>query len=378
MQFSEVIGQQAAKAGLIQMETAGRLPHALLLLGREGTGGLPLAIAFAQYLLCANRSMDDSCGHCAACQKVRNLGHPDLHLTFPTIAPKSGAKANSKHYPAEFKNFISQTPYGTTYDWLQSINAENKQGNITADECREIIEELFLKSYEGGKKIQIIWRPEYLGKEGNILLKLIEEPPADTLLMLVAEDPEDIIATILSRTQLIRLAPIAAPDIARALEARALADPRRAAQIGQLAAGSYTEAIRLLQHLENDLLPGVRAWFNALFTNNGAGFLKFTESLSKSGREGQKNFLQYVIELLEQSIRAQYLQGRPLALPPEEADFVAKVAARKLPVATVSGMIEALSKTIYHIERNAHGKAQLTALSLKMQYLLQGRPLPVL
>lgn len=378
MQFSEVIGQQAAKAGLIQMETGGHLPHALLLLGREGTGGLPLALAFAQYLLCTERNADDSCGHCANCQKVGHLGHPDLHLTFPTIAPKSSAKANSKHYPAEFREFIAKTPYGSTYDWLQSINAENKQGNITAEECREIIEELFLKSYEGGKKIQIIWRPEYLGKEGNILLKLIEEPPADTLLMLVAEDQDDIIGTILSRTQLIRLAPIPAQDITRALEGRALADPRRAAQVGQLAAGSYTEALRLLQHLENDLLPDVKAWFNALFTNNGAGLLKFTESLAKSGREGQKNFLQYVIELLEQSIRAQYMPGRPLALPPEEADFVSRVAARRLTVEVISGMIEALSKTSYHIERNAHGKSQLTALSIKMQYLLQGRPLPVL
>jgi DNA polymerase-3 subunit delta' len=377
MLLSDVVGQQAARSGLVQMENSGRMPHALLILGREGTGGLPLALAYAQYLLCENRS-NDACGQCSSCRKVAHLEHADVHLTFPSIPPKPGTKANSRHYSKEFRAFVAQTPYGTAYDWLQTINAENKQGNITADECREIIEQLYFKSYEGGRKIQIIWRPEYLGKEGNILLKLIEEPPADTLLILVAEDSEDILPTILSRTQLIRLAPIAPQDIATALEARALADPRRAAQIGQLAAGSYTEALRLVQHIENDLLPGVRNWFNTLFTNNGAGIIKFTETLAKEGREGQKNFLQYVIGLLEHSLRAQHMPGRPLALPPEEAAFTTRLAARHLGIEAISSMIDAISKTIYHIERNAHSKAQLTALSIKLQYLTQGRALPVL
>ncbi len=378
MLLSEVVGQQAAKEGLLNMEKGGHLPHALLLLGREGTGGLPLALAFAQYLMCSSRSGHDACGHCANCQKVQYLEHADVHLSFPSIPPKPGTKANSRHYIKDFREFIAQTPYGTAYDWLQAINAENKQGNITAEECREIIEQLYLKSYEGGKKIQIIWRPEYLGKEGNILLKLIEEPPADTLLLLIAENTEDILPTILSRTQLVRLAPVAPQDISRALEVRSLADARRAAQIGQLAAGSYTEALRLLHHLENDLLPAVRNLFNALFTNNGAGFVKFTEQLSKSGREGQKNFLQYIIELLEQSIRAQHIQGKPLSLPPEEADFVARLAGRKLSLEVISQMIAALSETIYHIERNAHSKAQLMALAIKLQHLIQDKPLPVL
>jgi DNA polymerase-3 subunit delta' len=145
-----------------------------------------------------------------------------------------------------------------------------------------------------------------------------------------------------------------------------------------LAGGSYTEALRLLQHLENDLLPAVKNLFNALFTNNGAGFVKFTEQLAKSGREGQKNFLQYVIELLEQSLRAQHMPGRPLALPPEEAEFVTRLASRKLPLEATSEMIKALSDTIYHIERNAHSKTQLLALTIKLQYLIQGRQLPVL
>lgn len=360
------------------METSGQLPHALLFLGREGMGGLPLALAFAQFILCPNRSITDACGHCETCGKVERFNHGDLHLAYPSIAPRPKVGANSKHYPREFREFVKYTPYGTTYDWLQSIGAEGKQGNLSAEECREIIEALYLTSVEGGKKIQIIWRPEYLGKEGNILLKLLEEPPGDTLLLLVAEEIDEILPTILSRTQLMRLASIAPAVLARALEDRALADPRRAAQVSQLAAGSYTEALRLLEHFENDLLPSVRDWFNALFTNNGGKILRFTEILSKSGRTGQKNFLEYVISLLEHSVRAQYLQGLPIALPPEEAAFVTKLAARGLSVQTITGMIKCMSTAILHIERNAHGKAQLTALSISMQYLLQGRLLPVI
>jgi DNA polymerase-3 subunit delta' len=377
MLLREVIGQQAAKSGLIRMEQSGQLPHALLFLGREGTGGLPLALAFSQYLLCSDKKSYDACGKCPNCQKVQRLEHADVHLTFPTIPPKSGTKAKSSYFTQEFRTFVAKTPYNTTYDWLQFINAENKQGNITADECREIIEKLFLKSYEGGKKIQIIWRPEFLGKEGNILLKLIEEPPADTMLLLIAEDIEAILPTILSRTQLVRLPPIPATDIAQALSDRGLADERKAAQVGQLSGGSYTEALRLLQHLENDLLPDVRKWFNHLFTNNGPGFTKFAEDLSKTGREGQKNFLQYVVELLEQSIRTQYMPGITLSLPAEEADFARRLAGRNLPLQTISDMIKALGDTIYRIERNAHSKTQLLALSVRLQYMIHGKVLPV-
>src|SRR5690606_26038094 len=180
-------------------------------LGKEGVGGLPLAISFAQYIFCENKSQDDSCGQCASCLKIAKLMHPDLHFTFPTI----GAKPNfSKNYLPQFRDFVRQTPYAGAFDWLQSIQAENKQGNISADECRDIIDRLNLTAFESGYKIQIIWRPEYLGKEGNMLLKLIEEPPENTLIFLVAENEEDILNTILSRTQKVLLPPLSAADIA--------------------------------------------------------------------------------------------------------------------------------------------------------------------
>jgi len=358
------------------MYNSGHFPHAMLLAGHEGYGGLAFALALAQYIFCENKTETNACGQCAQCSKVSKLEHADLHISFPSIAPKPGTKAMSRYYISEFREFISQTPYGTTYDWLQFISAENKQGNITAEECREIIDTLNLKSYEGGKKVLIMWRPEYLGKEGNILLKLIEEPPADTILLFVAEDTEDILPTILSRTQIVRLTPVSATEIADALLHRNLADQRKAVQIGHMANGSYTEALRLVQHTDNDLFPEVRNWFNALFTNNGIAIAKFAEEWSKAGREQQKNFLHYVVQLLEHAIRNRYMPQQPIALPNEEAQFAHKLAAMKLGFESISQMIGHISDTIYHIERNAHSKTQLHALSLKLVYAIQGKALP--
>lgn len=378
MLFSEIPGQKAAKDGLVGMWNNNHFPHALLLTGNEGVGGLPMALALAQFIFCENKQDDGACGNCASCSKTSRLEHADLHLAYPTISPKPGTKAMSKHFIQDFREFIKQTPYGSTYDWLQYINAENKQGNITAEECREIIDTVNLKAYEGGAKVQIIWRPEYLGKEGNILLKMIEEPPENTFLILVAENTEDILGTILSRTQQVRLAPIPAADIGAYLQSKNLADADRALQVGYIANGSFATALRVLQHAENDLFPDVREWFNALFTNNGVAIGKLAEQWSKQGREQQKNFLHYIIQLLEQAIRVRYMPDSPPTLPDGEADFVKKLANMNVQTEAINSMVEELSQTIYYIERNAHSKTQLHVLSIKMMYIITNRELPVL
>lgn len=378
MLFADIPGQKTAKEGLLKMWQNNHFPHALLLAGNEGVGGLPMALALARYIFCEQKQDNDACGQCSACSKVQRLEHADFHLSFPTISPKPGTKAMSKYYMQEFREFVGQAPFAGTYDWLQFINAENKQGNITAEECREMIDTLNLKSYEGGAKVQIIWRPEYLGKEGNILLKLIEEPPADTYLLLIAENTEEILATILSRTQMVRLAPVPAPDIADALVRRKLADDAKALQVGYMANGSYAEALRILQHAENDLFPEVRSWFNTLFTNNGVAIAAFAEHWSKAGREQQKNFLHYIIQLLEQAVRVRYLPQHPPALPDGEADFVRKLAGMNVSLETINRMVKEITDTIYYIERNAHSKTQLHVLSVKMVYAINDRPLPVI
>lgn len=372
MLFSEVVGQEAAKSHLLGMWQQNHLPHGLLICGQEGTGGLPMALALSQYLLCENKGTTDSCGHCPNCSKTAKMEHADLHFSFPTIKDSDKKReALSNNYIKEFRKFVKAEPYGTAFEWLQSINAENKQGNITAEECRLIIEKLNLKAYEGGLKIMIMWRPEFLGKEGNILLKLIEEPPADTVIILVAEAVENILPTILSRVQLIKLPPTKAVDIQQKLIAQHNIDTVKAKQIAMMADGSFTEALSLLEHIENDLFPMAKQWFNMLFTNNGVGISKFVEDLSKTGREPQKNFLLYVEHLLEETIRQRYTGQCKLAN--EELIFVQKLAAMKLSFEAIRLMIEGLNKTSYFIQRNANAKIQLQSLSIKMMYAIQNK-----
>jgi DNA polymerase-3 subunit delta' len=365
------VGQQLAKDGVLKMWHNNVFPHAMQITGAEGTGGLPMALALAQFIFCENNSETDSCGVCPSCNKTSKLEHADLHISFPSIPPKPGVKAMSKHYMQEFREFVHQSPYGTTYEWLQHINAENKQGNITAEECRDIIDSLNLRSYEGGKKVLLMWRPEYLGKEGNILLKLIEEPPQNTILIFIAESTEDILQTIRSRTQEVRLAPISAANIAEALIMRSLTDPKQAAQIAHIAMGSYTEALRQVRNVDNDLFPEVRQLFNSLFTGNGLGIAKFAEDWSKAGREQQKNFLSYIIQLLEQSIRSRYSPHAKIALPEAEAQFVQRLAGTNVSFEGFGQMINAIADTIFYIERNAHGKTQLHALGIRMQHIIK-------
>jgi DNA polymerase-3 subunit delta' len=371
MLFRDVVGQQAAKDGLLRMWQHNVFPHALLLAGAEGTGGLPMALALAQYIFCENKGQTDSCGECPSCNRTAKLEHADLHLSFPSISPKPGTKAMSRIYMQEFREFVRQSPYGTTYDWLQHINAENKQGNITAEECREIIDGLNLKSYEGGSKVLIMWRPEYLGKEGNILLKLIEEPPNNTFMIFVAEQTEDILATIRSRTQEVKLVPLAPDDIAHALIARSGLDDRKAAQVAAIAQGSYSEALRLSRQAENDLYPEVRQLFQSLFKNNGIGMAKFAEDWAKAGREQQKNFLHYIIQLLEQVIRVRYMPQGKTSLPEGEAQFVQFLASSAIGLDGFAEMVNIIGETIFHIERNAHGRTQLHAMAIQMQHVIR-------
>lgn len=376
MLFKEVVGQQQSKDSFLNLYHSGRLPHALIVSGKEGTGGLAFALAIATLVLCENKTDNDACGVCSACVKVKALAHPDLHLTFPTFPPKPGSKANSKNFIKEFREVIAENPYISTFDWLQYIKAENKQGNISAEECREIIDSLYLKSFEGGYKIQLIWRPEYLGKEGNILLKIIEEPPAQTLIILVAENSEDILPTILSRTQLLMLPPIYTKDIADFLVQQQQVPEKQAFQIAHIASGNYTKAMSLIHVASNNsLLDYIKNWFNAIFTNNGVGMHNWVEVVSKLGREQQKNILQYAQSLLEQSMKYMLMPNYNAPLQDEENVFCQKFAKLQFSVTIYQKLMHALDDAIYHIERNVHGKTQLLYTSVQIQYIVKNMEL---
>ncbi|WP_438946508.1 ATP-binding protein [Sediminibacterium sp.] len=395
MLFSDVIGQDTIKQHLAEMVEHNRLSHALLFLAKEGAGGLPLALAFAQYIVSLPAEapvVEDLFGGMTALEpsggfippeqianesayiRAAKLVHPDLHFTYPVIPRKSGDKPVSADYIEEWRSFVDTMPYGNVYDWLQSIGAENKQGNITAEECNQIIRELSLKSFESRYKVLLLWMPEYLGKEGNKLLKLIEEPPPNTVFILVAENEESILPTILSRCQLVRIPALEDADIEKALIDRAKASEETARQITGICEGNYREALHLLQHADEDWQSLLREWLNAMLKTGPAAQLKFIDEVSRLGREKQKQFLRYFNHLLEQSIRIRVMGEEQIRVAAEEKDF----AKRLNKIASVSQqecMIEELDKAAYYIERNAHAKMLFQALTIKLYHIIQNKTL---
>jgi DNA polymerase-3 subunit delta' len=377
MLFSQVIGQLEIKEKLRNLVEHNRLSHALLLNAPEGAGGLPLALAFSQFLVCdrvndegsENNFPVESCNVCPACIKASKLIHPDIHYVYPVVSQKPGDKPVSADFITEWREFVSQFPYGTIFDWLQFIQAENKQGNISAHECNEINRKLSLKSYENGYKILIMWMPEYLGNEGNKLLKLIEEPPPDTLFILVTENEAQILPTILSRVQIIRLPRPSVPEIQEALIDRAGVNPDQARQLAAVSEQNYREALRQLQHGQDDWLGLLREWLNAVLRTGPIAQVKWVEEIGKAGREKQKQFLQYFIHLLEQAIRVRMSEDTVADMPDSEKDF----AIRLNKIANMSSqraIATELNKSIYHIERNAHAKMLFHALTIRLYHIL--------
>jgi DNA polymerase-3 subunit delta' len=308
------------------------------------------------------------------------LVHPDIHFTFPVITKKSGTPPISADFYSEWREFVRQYPYGNVYDWLQFIGAENKQGNITAQECNDIIRKLSLKSFESGYKILIVWMPEYLGKEGNKLLKLIEEPPPDTLFILVAENESAILSTILSRCQLVKVPAIEATEVEQALMQRANVAPQQAKQLAAICNGNYREALHLLQHADEDFSSLLKDWLNAAVKNQVLLQQKCIEALARLGRESQKQFLLYFTHLLEASIRVRVTgeEGRAAllsALSDGDGAFVQRLN-KAMSIAQQQAVSEELDKAAYYIERNANAKILFHALTIKLHHIVKNNVVP--
>lgn len=397
MLFKNVIGQEEAKQQLVEMVQHNRLSHALLFLGKEGSGALPLAMAFAQYVsLLPNKTASESSlfGEPVETKlpstpaeadlwmqkqpsfaKAEQLIHPDIHYSYPVVTKKSGSPPISTDYISEWREFIQQLPYGNIYDWLQFIGAENKQGNITAHECNDIIRKLNLKSFESGYKILIMWMPEYLGKEGNKLLKLIEEPPADTLFILVAENEGEILSTILSRCQLVKIPSIDPNDIAEVLLSKNSCTAEQAKQIANASEGNFREALNLLQHADEDFHGLLREWLNATLKNQTIVQVKMIEEIARLGREKQKQLLKHFTHLLEQAVRMQIaddvLKEKLLtAMSPGEQDFVGRLN-KVMALEQKEAIAEELDKATYYIERNANAKILFHALTIKIFHIVK-------
>ncbi|RYF97467.1 MAG: hypothetical protein EOO02_20805, partial [Chitinophagaceae bacterium] len=318
MLFKDVIGQDEVKAHLKEMVQQNRLSHALLFLGKEGSGALPMALAFANYICLStggntaptlipvepvDQEPDDLMQSHPSWSKVKGMVHPDIHFSYPVITKKAGQTPVSTDFITEWREFIATRPYGNAFDWLQFIKAENKQGNITANECNDIIRKLSLKSFESEYKILVLWMPEYLGNEGNKLLKLIEEPPANTLFILVSENESLILPTILSRTQLVKIPALTNMEISEALVQIEGLPASHAGKIAAVCEGNYRDAQHMIGQGDDDTDTLLRDWMNAIMKNGPVAQVKWVDEISKRGREQQKQFLRYFNHLLEQAIR---------------------------------------------------------------------------
>ena len=366
MLFQHVIGQFATKAALRQMAGGERLPHALLLLGPTGSGSLPLALAVAQYVLCEQRTPEDACGQCPACLKTGKLIHPDVHFSFPTI----GANATSEGFYSQWRSALEHNPWLDVNDWLQNIGAENKQGNITKEECVNIIRKFSLKTFEAKHKILIQWLPEYLGKEGNRLLKLIEEPPDATVFILVTENPTLILNTILSRCQLVKVNALSDADVSGALVARRGLAADQAQAIAQLAYGNYNDALKMAASDESDQAHRFLDWMRRCYKGIPAEMVEWSEAFAGEGRENQKHFLRYALHFWREFLMLKAVGEHAVRLREREKQTAIGMA-KVMGMEQLEAIVTCLDECSYHVERNAHPKVLFLDVSIRIHHIIK-------
>jgi len=374
MLFSQIPGHKAEKQRLIQTVADNRISHAQLFMGQEGAGALPMAIAYAQYIACENKQAGDSCGQCPSCLKFNKLAHPDLHFVFPTNTTSSVKKhPTSDKFLADWREALTQNPFLNLYDWLEKLGIENKQGNINVEESSEILKKLSLKSFEGEYKTVIIWKAERMnGSSANKLLKIIEEPPAKTLFILITESQEAILPTILSRTQLVKVNALTEPEIAEGLTARLGLEENAAKKVAHMAEGSFREALLLSRETEErDFYEReFIQWMRMCIKKDIVQITPWVDEISRIGRERQKRFLSFGLRIFHESLLINYGASNPERLEQGLAAFLKKFAPF-FNEANCLQFTEAFNQALAHIERNANARILFLDLSIKViQYLL--------
>ncbi|MDI5889016.1 ATP-binding protein [Flavobacterium yafengii] len=379
MQFSEILGQEHIKSHLTRSADLGRIPHAQLFVGPEGSGTLPMAIAYAQYIICSNQNAENSCSNEACNIKFQKTSHPDLHFIYPTVSTEDvKTKPKSIDFITEWRAFLTQNPYGSLFDWYLTLGVKNKQGEIRVDDAQEILKSLALKSYEGGYKVMIIWMADKLNiAASNKLLKLLEEPTDRTVFILISENEEDIIQTIRSRCQVLHFNGLNETVIAEALVSRENTEPKEALKIAHQAQGNYNKALQLLQpdsesvFFEKWFVEWVRAAFRA--KGNAAAIqdlIQWSEQIASLGRETQKKFLHFCIDMFRQAMLLNYQTESLVYMEPKVEKFKLENFAPFVNGNNINDIFKELSDAMYHIERNGNAKIILTDLSIKLTRLI--------
>ena len=384
MYFSDLIGQQDIKNRLIQTVKENRIPHAQLLRGPEGVGKLGLAIAYAQYISCENRAETDACGVCPSCVKYNKLAHPDLHFVFPVIKPANKSSVVCDDYIAQFRETVLHSPYFSMQDWYSRISDDAKQGMIYANESQEIIRKLSLKTYESEYKIMIIWLPEKMNDTcANKLLKILEEPPEKTVFLLVSNSPDEIITTILSRTQHIQVPRLTTDDIVLALLQNRELDitQQDAVNVARISNGSYLNALAILSEDDENKLNFERfvmimrlAWQVGNRKDHASlkTLRKWSEEMAASaiGRERQKKFLQYAQHMARENFILNLQQPDLNYLTTYETDFSRKFSPF-INERNIEDIMSEFALAERHIEQNVNAKMVFFDLVLKIIMLLK-------
>jgi len=348
-----------------------------LFVGPEGCGALPMALAYASYLLKSTARSED-----AHQLMMENFTHPDMHFAFPvTSTPKVSKHPVSNHYLSEWRELLKSQPYGNLFDWYKILGVENKQGLISVNEAHEIVKALALKSFEGGYKVMIIWMPEKMNIEcANKLLKLIEEPPSQTLFVLVAEDEEQLIDTIRSRCQIIHFPPLSENDISTGLIRDYDLDTHVAKKIAHQSEGNYNKACDLVYRDSEDLqfekwfVIWVRSAFKAKGNKSAIhDLISWSEEIAKTGRETQKQFLLFCLGYFRQALLLNYQASELVFMEPQVENFRLEKFAPFVHNSNILEITQELERAVYHIERNGNSKIILTDLSIKLTRLLHRR-----
>jgi len=384
MQFTQIIGQEEAKKRLIRTVAEQRIPHAQLLRGREGIGKLALAIAYAQYICCENKGANDSCGVCPACVKYKKLAHPDLHFVFPIIKPANKSSVVCDDYISDFREMIVENHYFSMNDWYARISNDAKQGVIYSNESQEIFRKLNLKTYESEYKIMIIWLPEKMnGTCANKLLKILEEPPEKTVFLLVSNKPEEIITTILSRTQHINIPKLSDKDIFQTL----IKNPefelseQNALHIARIANGSYLSALSILsedddnkQNFERFVMIMRLAWQVGNRKDHASlkTLRKWSDDMASPavGRENQKKFLAYAQRMTRENFILNLQEPEMNFMNAYEANFSVKFSAF-IHERNVENLMKEFALAERHVEQNVNSKMVFFDLILKVIMLLK-------
>ena len=377
MFFKDVIGQEELKNQLMVSARKGLVPHAQLFYGEEGTGAFQLALAYSRYLNCTDRNDDDSCGKCHTCLQYNEMAHPDLHFVFPIVAQKKPKKEVCDDYLAEWRAFlkerIKQNTYFTIDTWVAEIDAENKQAIIYSAESEKIIRKMNLRIYEAAYRVLFIWSPDRMHEAcANKLLKLIEEPPDKTAILMITDSPDRTLGTIVSRSQTVQVRPIQSDILTGVLKNKWGIQADEARSIAHLSGGNYFKAIEFLS-VENDDIYFLEQFKNMMrngWARNIAAMKTFSEEMASLGREKQKNFLAFC----QRQVRENYvycLQEPALNyMSKEEADF-AKNFSPYVNERNIVDMMDELSLAEMHIAQNVNAKMVFFDLSMRITALVK-------